>query len=147
MCSEVALWSLMWKKWDLLVWRSGTIRHFSHASRSLSDVTSVCCGEGHRRVWKSGLIRLKLWFRLTCDESYWGKGHGRVGGGRRMILEEWKQQPQKGGKPIVSLVTALLSLCSCLWKNINFQHHICKPGLKGKWTSGLNLVFMSFSKL
>lgn len=31
MCSEVALWSAKWKKWDVLRWRSGTIRHFGQA--------------------------------------------------------------------------------------------------------------------
>lgn len=48
MCSEVALWSAMGKKWDVLVSWSGTIRRFSHVSRSLFG--SVCCGEGHWEV-------------------------------------------------------------------------------------------------
>lgn len=64
MCLEVALWSAKRKKWDVLVWRSGTIRHFDHVSQSLSDVRNVCCGEGRHRVAKHRLIPLKLWFGL-----------------------------------------------------------------------------------
>lgn len=107
MCSEVALWSAKGKKWDDLGWRSGTIRRLGQASRSLSDVRSVCCGEGHRRVAKHRLIPPKLWFGFPLCHLGWillgQRSQRSVGGERGMIWEEWKQQPQKGGGPIVYL--------------------------------------------
>lgn len=97
MCLEVALWSAKGKKWDVLSWRSGTIRRFGQASRSLSDIRSVCCGEGHRRVAKHRLITLKLWFGFPLCHLWWilvgQRSQRSIEGERGIIWEEWKQQP------------------------------------------------------
>lgn len=50
MRAEVASRSAVGKKWDVLVWRRGTIWHFCHANQWLLD---VCCGEAG--VWKPRL--------------------------------------------------------------------------------------------
>lgn len=97
-------------------------------------------------------LRNTGWFLWSCDlgflfatydEFYWSKGHGGVwwclGGMKTATIEERQTY-------CVPIVTVLLSLCNCLWKNINFQNQACKSGLNVNWISDLNCLcpFINF---